>query len=128
MASRLAARLCRLEARNPEPNPLEELTGSQARALLLYLNSLREGAVSDETLWHAGMSREAYEAALNSISQETWKRLVARWEKKAVGKPKPSRKRSEPSPIRSHLAPKPSAVLSRRRSLKTYSTSHRVDG
>jgi uncharacterized SAM-binding protein YcdF (DUF218 family) len=83
MASRLAGRLSRLEARNPEPDPLEELTSEQTHALILHIRSLLEKAgVSDETLWREGMSRERYEAALNSISQETMQRIAARAEKK----------------------------------------------
>ena len=71
MASRLAARLSRLEARNPEPDPLGELTREQKRSLLLYIRSLLENAeVSDEALLRAGISRERYEAALNRITPE----------------------------------------------------------
>ena len=83
MASRLAARLSRLEAKYPEPDPLEELTHEQRHSLLLYISSLLEKAeVSDETLWREGMSSERYEAALNSVSQETIHRIAVRAEKK----------------------------------------------
>ncbi len=78
MASTLLARLCRLEAKYPEPNPFEEFTDDQLGALLLFLDSRPEAAeVSDETLWHNGMTREGYEAALNSISDEMFERLTA---------------------------------------------------
>ena len=78
MANALLARLCRLEAKYPEPNPLEELTDGQLGALLLFLDSRTEATeVSDETLSHNGMTREGYEVALNSISDEMFKRLTA---------------------------------------------------
>jgi hypothetical protein len=84
MASSLAARLSRLEAKYPEPDPNEELTHEQRHSLILKIDSLlKKTEVSDETLWHAGISRERYEAGLNSISPELWKRLMASWEKKS---------------------------------------------
>jgi len=44
----------------------------------LFLDSRPEAAeVSDETLSHNGMTREGYEAALNSISDEMFERLTA---------------------------------------------------
>jgi hypothetical protein len=60
-----------LEARNPEPNHIQELIANQRRALLLLLKSSVEGVeVCDEMFLHSGMSRREYDTEIGGVSQE----------------------------------------------------------
>jgi hypothetical protein len=78
MQTNLEARLKKLEAKNPAPDPWDELNSAQLQALELSLRAEHEGGEpSDEVLWNEGMSRVGYEMALESISTELAERIVA---------------------------------------------------
>ncbi len=77
MLGKIEARLQRLEARIEAPSPLDDLTTKQITAMCFSLRAKLGEEVTDELLWNNAMSREGYEAALASVSTETWERVAA---------------------------------------------------
>jgi hypothetical protein len=76
MQRNLEARLQKLEARIEEPSPLDDLTTEQIRAMCFSLRAQLDEEVTDELLWDNATSREGYKAALASVSEEMWERVL----------------------------------------------------
>jgi hypothetical protein len=77
MLGKIEARLQRLEARIEAQPPLDDLTTEQITAMCFSLRAQLGEEVTDELLWDNAMSRESYEAALASVSEQTWERIAA---------------------------------------------------
>jgi hypothetical protein len=77
MLGKIEARLQRLEARIEAQSPLDDLTTEQITAMCFSLRAKLGEVVTDELLWNNAISREGYEAALASVSEEMWERVLA---------------------------------------------------
>ncbi len=88
MNLRLETRVGKLEAKHLATgrDVFEELSGTQAKALVLLLEAEKEGReedctpadlLTDDLLWRNGFSRESYNAAIAGITIEQFERMVA---------------------------------------------------